>query len=63
MIQRLKHITLDIAESKKKVIKEATKQRYTRLIAKSNNKVKTTWNIIKKGDRKSAFNRTSALLT
>jgi hypothetical protein len=31
----------------KKVIKEATKQHYSRFIAKSSNKVKTTWNIIK----------------
>ena len=32
----------------KKVIREAKKQHYSRLIAKSSNKVKTTWNIIKK---------------
>ena len=32
----------------RKLIKEAKKQHYFRLIAKSNNKVKTTWNIIKK---------------
>jgi hypothetical protein len=32
----------------RKVIKEAKKQHYTRLIAKSSNKVKTTWNVIKK---------------
>ena len=31
----------------KKVIKEAKKQLYDRLIAKSDNKIKTTWNIIK----------------
>jgi hypothetical protein len=29
------------------VIKEAKKQHYSRLIAKSDNKIKTTWNIIK----------------
>ena len=32
----------------KKVIKEAKKQHYDRLIAKSNNEIKTTWNIIMK---------------
>jgi hypothetical protein len=32
----------------RKVMKEAKKQHYSRLIAKSNNKRKTTWNIIKK---------------
>jgi hypothetical protein len=32
----------------KKVIKEAKKLHYGRHIAKSNNKIKTTWNIIKK---------------
>jgi hypothetical protein len=32
----------------RKFIKEAMKQHYSRLIAKSDNKVKTTWNIIKK---------------
>jgi ribosomal protein L33 len=32
----------------KKVIKEAKKLHYGRLVAKSNNKIKTTWNIIKK---------------
>jgi hypothetical protein len=32
----------------KKVIKETKKLHYGRLIAKSNNKIKTTWNIIKK---------------
>jgi hypothetical protein len=32
----------------KKVIRESKKQHYSRLIAKSSNKVKTTWNIIKK---------------
>jgi len=32
---------------KKKVIKEAKEQFYDRLIAKSNNKTETTWNIIK----------------
>jgi hypothetical protein len=31
----------------KKVIREAKKQHCSRLIAKSSNKVKTTWNIIK----------------
>jgi len=31
-----------------KFIKEAKKQHCSRLIAKSNNKIKTTWNIIKK---------------
>ena len=33
---------------KRKVIKEAKKQFYDSLIAKSDNKIKTTWNIIKK---------------
>jgi hypothetical protein len=32
----------------KKVMKEAKKQHYNRLIAKCNNKIKTIWNIIKK---------------
>ncbi|GFG38826.1 hypothetical protein Cfor_11239 [Coptotermes formosanus] len=32
----------------RKVIREAKKQHYSRLIAQSNNKIKTTWNIIKK---------------
>jgi ribosomal protein L33 len=32
----------------KKVIKEAKELHYSRLIAKSNNKIKTTWNIIQK---------------
>jgi hypothetical protein len=30
------------------VIKKAKKQHYSRLIAKSNNKIKTTWNVIKR---------------
>jgi hypothetical protein len=30
-----------------RVIKEAKRQHYCRLIAKSDNKIKTTWNIIK----------------
>jgi hypothetical protein len=30
----------------KKVIKEAKRQHYSRLTAESNNKVKTTWNVI-----------------
>jgi hypothetical protein len=30
-----------------KVIQDAKKQHYSRFIAKSNNKVKTTWNLIK----------------
>jgi hypothetical protein len=34
------------------VIKEAKKQHYRRLLAKSHNKVKTTWNIIKQQTRK-----------
>jgi hypothetical protein len=34
------------------VIQEAKKLHYGRLIAKSNNKIKTTWNIIKKGTGK-----------
>jgi hypothetical protein len=37
------------------VIKEAKKQHCSRLIAKLDNKIKTTWNILKKGDRKSTF--------
>jgi hypothetical protein len=32
----------------RKLIKEAKEQHYNRLTAKSNNKIKTTWNIIKK---------------
>jgi hypothetical protein len=32
----------------KKVIREAKKQHYSRVIARSSNKVKTTWNIIRK---------------
>jgi hypothetical protein len=36
----------------KKVIREAKKQHYSRLIAKSSNKVKTTCNITKKGTGK-----------
>jgi hypothetical protein len=39
-----KHIILNTVISKK-VIKEVKKQYYSRLIAKSNNKIKTTWNI------------------
>jgi hypothetical protein len=35
-------------ETLRKVIKEAKKQHYSRLIAKSNNKIKTTCNIIQK---------------
>jgi hypothetical protein len=35
-------------ETLRKVIKEAKNQNYNRLIAKSNNKIKTTWNIIQK---------------
>jgi hypothetical protein len=36
----------------RKVIREAKKQHYSRLIAQSNNKIKTTWNIIKKETEK-----------
>ena len=32
-------------------MKEAKKQHYSRLIAKSNNKIRTTWNIMKKETR------------
>jgi hypothetical protein len=35
-----------------KLIQEAKKQHYNRLTAKSDYKMKTTWNIIKKGDSK-----------
>jgi hypothetical protein len=35
-----------------RVIKEAKRQHYCRLIAKSDNKIKTTWNIIKHGSGK-----------
>jgi trehalose/maltose hydrolase-like predicted phosphorylase len=38
------------------VIKEAKKQHYSRLIAKSHTNIKTTWNIVKKEDKKSKFN-------
>jgi ribosomal protein L33 len=31
----------------KKIIKEAKKQHYSRLIAKSSNEIQTTWNLIK----------------
>jgi hypothetical protein len=37
------------------VIREAKKQHYSRLTAKSDNKIKT-WNSSKEGDRKSTFN-------
>jgi hypothetical protein len=35
-----------------RVIKETKKKYYCRLIAKSNNKIKATWNIIKNGTGK-----------
>jgi hypothetical protein len=35
-------------ETLRKVTKEAEKQHYSRLVAKSDNKIKTTWNIIQK---------------
>jgi len=42
----LKHY-IKYCKTLRKVIKEAKKQHYSRLTAKSNNKI-TTWNIIKK---------------
>jgi len=35
-------------ETLRKVIKEAKKQHYSRIIAKSGNKIKTIWNIVQK---------------
>ena len=46
MIQKQKHIVLNIVKILRTVIKEAKKQHYSRLIAKSN-KIKTTWTIVK----------------
>jgi hypothetical protein len=46
------------------VIKEAKKQHYSRLIVKSDNKIKTTWNIIKKETGKVRLNeQTPSLFT
>jgi hypothetical protein len=46
------------------VIKEAKKQHYSRLIVKSDNKIKTTWNIIKKETGKVHLNeQTPSLFT
>jgi hypothetical protein len=39
--------SLRTAKILRRVIKEAKKLHYNRLTAKSNNKIKTTWNIIK----------------
>jgi len=41
----------------RKVLEEAKKQHYSRLIAKSNNKIKTKWNTIRR-ERKSTFSGT-----
>jgi hypothetical protein len=44
-----------------KVIEEAKKQHYNRLTAKSDNKIKTAWNIKKTGDWENTHNRADAL--
>jgi hypothetical protein len=50
-------------ETLRKVIKEAKKQHYSRIIAKYGNKIKTTWNIIQKKDNKSTISGTVSNLT
>jgi len=44
-----------------KVIQEAIKQQYKGLTVKSDNKIKTTWTIIKKGNWESTCNRANVL--
>ena len=62
MIQKQKCIVLNIVKILRKLIKEVKKQHYFKLIAKYNNKVRTTWNIIKKR-QKSSFSVTGFQLT
>jgi hypothetical protein len=53
---RQKHFTLNIVKSLEKVKREAKKQHYSSLTAKSDNKMKkTTWNIMKNVTGKSTF--------
>jgi hypothetical protein len=52
MIQKQKHIILNIVKIIIKVVKEARKQHYCRLIAKSNNKIKINMEHYKERDRK-----------
>jgi hypothetical protein len=50
MIQKQRHI-VNYCRILKKIIREAKKQHYSRLIAKSSNKVKTPWNIIRRQEK------------
>jgi hypothetical protein len=48
MIQKQKHTTLNTEKSLGNLSKKLRKQHHSKLIAKSKNKTKTKWNIIKK---------------